>query len=329
MKPLCFLLMFVTICCSSCQRSSGIKDDEDTSDTNTSSESTAPETSDDSGTADSNSSIGTGVDTETTFETLSDTVSEDTGTDTTPLPYPVENEWIYIEGGSFEMGSELFEYSQPVHTVTVPSFEILKTEVTTHQFRQCVEAGGCIEPDASSSNCFYTLGNWAAPERFNHPINCITHSLASSYCDWLGGRLPSEAEWEYAARGGGQDISYPWGNEAPTCDLAVMMRTEEFPCYSEDSLPVCSVPDGNTSHGLCDMAGNFMEWVADRVSLKSDYSGAPLDGSAHEMEGAEYAVIRGGSSDSSPTGIHVSNRWFDRSTYPTNRTFRCARDTSK
>lgn len=126
--------------------------------------------------------------------------------------------WVFIPGGTFMMGSDDgYADEQPVHQVSVPEFYMTMTEVTVQQYERCVQEGGCED----FNNC-WEYCNWRGlPGRENHPINCISWYLASDFCTWAGGRLPSESEWEYAARGGGRDITFPWGDQRPTCDLAV------------------------------------------------------------------------------------------------------------
>ena len=123
-----------------------------------------------------------------------------------------EIEWIRIDGGSFEMGSNNHSREQPIHTVNVPSFEIMKTEVTVAQYQACVDAGECTEPDTGGyeGHC-----NWGRSGRENYPINCVDWLQARAFSKWVGGDLPSEAQWEYAARSQGQNIIYPWGNAFP------------------------------------------------------------------------------------------------------------------
>ena len=196
-------------------------------------------------------------------------------------------EWVLIPGGSFNMGSNNGESDEkPVHRVTVRTFEMTKTQVTVEQYKACVDAGACTAPDTGGS-C-----NWGQSDRGKHPINCVDWHQAQAYAKWAGGRLPSEAEWEYAARSGGRDWKYPWGNGNATCERAVMYDGD-LGCGRESTWPVCSKPRGNTTHGLCDMAGNVWEWVQDWYH--DSYKGAPTDGSAWEKPTGSIRVNRGGS----------------------------------
>jgi len=187
------------------------------------------------------------------------------------------------------MGSEDGDSDEmPVHIVMVPTFEMGKTQVTVDQYRACVDAGACTAP-STSEWC-----NWGQSDRGKHPINCVDWHQAQAYAKWAGGRLPSEAEWEYAARSGGRDWKYPWGNENATCERAVMDDGSGNGCgRGNTTWPVCSKPKGNTTHGLCDMAGNVWEWVQDWYH--DSYKGAPTDGSAWEKPTGSSRVDRGGS----------------------------------
>ncbi len=196
-------------------------------------------------------------------------------------------EWVAITGGTFMMGSDSGSSNeQPVHQVTVPAFEINLTEVTVAQYQACVDAGVCTELDQCGS--YY---NWGVAGREDHPVNCVDWLQAVDFCTWVGGRLPSEAEWEYAARGDGQDITYPWGEDSPSCAYAVM-NDGGYGCGMDRTWAVCSKTAGNTAQGLCDMAGNVWEWVQDWYH--SDYNGAPSDGSAWEDPSGSGRVRRGG-----------------------------------
>ncbi len=212
-------------------------------------------------------------------------------------------EWVLIPGGTFNMGSNDFSWAQPVHRVTVRTFEMTKTLVTVEQYKACVDAGACTAPD-TGDYC-----NWGQSGRGKHPINCVDWHQAQAYAEWAGGRLPSEAEWEYAARSGGRDWKYPWGNENATCKRAVMYDGRNYGCGRKSTWPVCSKPRGNTTQGLCDMAGNVREWIQDWYH--DSYNGAPTDGSAWEKPTGSSRVARGGSWRNNAGYVRSAFRFFD------------------
>jgi hypothetical protein len=120
---------------------------------------------------------------------------------------------VKIPGGSFMMGSTSGDSDEkPVRRVRVGTFYMSKTEVTVGQYRTCVKAGVCSKPDTSSKYC-KGYGNWDKSGRENHPINCVDWKQARTFAQWVGGDLPTEAQWEYAARSAGKDWKYPWGNK--------------------------------------------------------------------------------------------------------------------
>ncbi|HQL56295.1 MAG TPA: SUMF1/EgtB/PvdO family nonheme iron enzyme [Myxococcota bacterium] len=208
--------------------------------------------------------------------------------------------WCLIPGGSFNMGSnDGDDDEKPVHSVTVRTFEMSKTAVTFRQYRACVSAGGCTPAHVDDGTCWIWNGSkWEQgrlPSSFQgdeQPVVCVDWDQAQAYARWAGGRLPTEAEWEYAARSGGRDWKYPWGNENATCERAVMDDGGNG-CGRNSTWPVCSKPKGNTTQGLCDMAGNVWEWVQDWYH--DSYNGAPTDGSAWERPTGSSRVFRGGS----------------------------------
>lgn len=156
-----------------------------------------------------------------------------------------------IQPGTFEMGDAdtSTSYAQPPHRVTLTRAYCLDmTEVTVAAFRACV-GHGCTEP-ATGERC-----NWMTP-RASHPINCVNWHQARAYCHFIGGELPTEAQWEFAARGT-DGRRYPWGDQEPASQF----------CGDRDgvarmtSCPVGSFPA--TLHGLFDMQGNVTEWTLD------------------------------------------------------------------
>ncbi len=202
-------------------------------------------------------------------------------------------DWVAFSGGIFQMGSDRESREQPIHTVTVPAFEITRTEVTASQYAACFDSGACsLEPLG-----YQPYHNWEGGRpktgRENHPVNTVDWFAATDFCQWAGGRLTTEAEWEYAAKSCGRDITYPWGDERATCQYAVMMNETSDGCGAGTTMEVCSKPAGNTEQGLCDMAGNVAEWVED--DFEDHYEGAPTDGSARiDTPRSSARALRGG-----------------------------------
>ncbi len=166
---------------------------------------------------------------------------------------PGTGDMVRLPAGTFLMGSDdRAEDEKPVHSVTVASFEMDATEVTVRAYRACVESGMCSEAGLGFS-C-----NWHWPNRDDHPVNCVDWYQATTFCAWAGKRLPTEEEWEYAARGR-QSREYPWGSKEPTEGLLC--------AYHDSSIGTCEVasfPAGDTPTGLHDMIGNVWEWTASR-----------------------------------------------------------------
>ena len=245
--------------------------------------------------------------------------------------------WISIPAGEFLMGSDPadtgFVELEPhadegsVHSVSTVAFEIARTETTVAQYAACVRAQACSEPAGED----HGVATWA-DEGTNPrvPVNKVTWHQASAFCAWVGGRLPSEAEWEYAARGAGLDRPFPWGHEEPSCELAVFndyrhLGGQPRACGENRPLEVCSKSRGNTPQGLCDMAGNVWEWVQDLY--RQDYAEPVAEGSPDARSVAGHRMQRGAGFTSYYHCLRTTNRRHrdpDRGTRNTG--FRCVRD---
>jgi formylglycine-generating enzyme required for sulfatase activity len=197
---------------------------------------------------------------------------------------------VTIPAGSFVYGCEERTGGQcgPSETAEqhaeLSAFRIDRTEVRVSEYRRCVDDGACAPP-AVASGC-----NWNTPGRGDHPVNCIDWDQAAAYCGWVGKRLPTEQEWEKAARGT-DGRAYPWGNDGPTCDLAVMSGAAGAGCGGSSTAPVASRDRGRSPYGLFDMAGNVDEWT----------------GSAFQS-GSGARVLRGGSWKNDAAAIRSFHR---------------------
>jgi serine/threonine-protein kinase len=191
-------------------------------------------------------------------------------------------EMAYIPAGEFEMGSESGSESEsPVHTVYLDAFWIDIYEVTNAQYALCVQAGEC-----DVSRCSYYVN----PEYADHPVVCVSWYDAQAYAEWVGGRLPTEAEWEKAARGGLEGQLYPWGNEHPVCTLGAENGAQFGGCDGDIVEVGSFAPNG---YGLFDMVGNVWEWVADWYD-SSYYANSPTENPQGPSIGTDR-VLRGGS----------------------------------
>ncbi len=227
---------------------------------------------------------------------------------------------VFIPTGEFLMGSKqgesgAYDDEYPQHMVYLDAYWIDQIEVTNAQYSLCVMAGDCQRPSSTKSatrNSYYGNAKFA-----NYPVIYVSWDDAQAYCAWAGGRLPSEAEWEKAARGTEGRI-YPWGNQTPNCNLANYIR-----CASDIS-PAGSLPGGASPYGLFDMAGNVYEWVADWYS-ETYYASSPASNPIGPPSG-QTRVMRGGAWNYASRVVRVANRGGG---VPVNRLsgvgFRCSR----
>jgi formylglycine-generating enzyme required for sulfatase activity len=181
-----------------------------------------------------------------------------------------------FEGGTFTMGNDALTNSRPVQTVTLSHFWMDGTEVTVDAYASCVTAGPC-SPAATGGLC-----NAGVSGKGAHPINCVSHAQAAAYCAAMGKRLPTEQEWEYAARGADNDL-YPWGAAEPGSGSYLCWDRDPWPGTPEGTCQVGSFPAGASPEGLLDLAGNVMEWTSS--SWTEEYGATP---------DSLFAVARGG-----------------------------------
>ncbi len=233
----------------------------------------------------------------------------------TSTPFPIATQgapqgMVLISAGSFQMGSGSgYSNEQPVHTVTLGQpFYMDIYEVTNAQYAKCVDAGACSAPssrESSSRSSYYGNATYA-----DYPVIYVDWYQANTYCSWRGGRLPTEAEWEYAARGGLAGKVYPWGNTfdgswANFCDSNCFFDWKDSASNDgyADTAPVGSyAPNG---YGLYDMVGNVFEWVNDWYG---DYpSGAVTDPTGPSS--GDYRVVRGGSWYNNAIALRTAYRY--------------------
>ena len=226
---------------------------------------------------------------------------------------PPEGTMVVVPAGEFMMGSAAGDSDeQPEHKVHVDAFSMDVYEVTVGQYAAFLQAKG-IDPPSD----WKTMNQSAHQKR---PIANVDSTDASAYCKWAGKRLPTEAEWEKAARGTDGRI-YPWGNDPPTPLHANFGKTE----WSNHGVlaPVGSFESGKSPYGIYDMAGNVWEWVSDWYDYNYYKSSPSLNPTGPSSGGTK--VIRGGAWNSNPRAMRSSNRSLISPTDQGLDGFRCAK----
>jgi len=219
---------------------------------------------------------------------------------------------VYVPEGEFLMGvGDTHTFSDsPQHKVFLDVFWIDQVEVTNAMYLKCIRAGGCSDP--VTDNIYYD--KWIYR---NYPMIYVVWSQAQEYCQWAGRRLPTEAEWEKAARGVNGD-SYPWGNEAPNARLANYDETMIL-----EAVPSFRYPLGASPYGVFNMSGNVREWVADWFDPEY-YTYSPYSNPTGPETGKKRS-LRGGSYVENKREIAVYVRYSHQpDSAGLNRGFRCA-----
>ena len=220
-----------------------------------------------------------------------------------------------IPSGEFLMGAEdLLPDARPVHQVFVSSYWLDRYQVTNAQYRKCVDAGACLPP--KDRQAFEDI------DRAQHPVTNVTWLQARTYCQWKGKRMPTEAEWEKAARGT-DGRRYPWGNSGEV--IKSRLKAGEVKIAQNGTEPVGSQSAFASPYGVFDLVGGVSEWVKDWYG-EEFYQVSP----SHDPQGpvrGSFRVLRGGPFTERLLEAHVSYRSWDEMTYwgPTVG-FRCALD---
>ena len=235
---------------------------------------------------------------------------------------PTGAQMVLIPAGNFLMGTQDGLGDElPVRPVVLTRPYWLDIyEVSNQQYQACVNKGTCPLPAAlSSHNHANYFGN---PDFANYPVVNVNWDMANAFCQkFRGGRLPTEAEWEFAARGSDQR-PYPWGSTPPTCNLSNAATGPDSVCTG-DTQPVTNYPAGVSPFGVFNMSGNAWEWVSD---FYGPYSGLPTNDPAGNPAGSLH-ILRGGGWSSEPKNATTTVRYHLHST-DSNGTFgiRCARN---
>lgn len=224
---------------------------------------------------------------------------------------------VLVEAGNFIAGSDTgYDDEKPVHTVYLDEFYIDKYEVTNFLYKACVEAGACDMPNRTSS---FTRDSYYGNSQYdNHPVVFVDWDDARAYCQWRGMDLPSEAQWEKAARGT-DGRSYPWGSD-------IDQTRANYNDTVGDTTAVGSYANGQSPYGAHDMAGNAWEWVLDWYSPTYYLDTTLTDPTGPES--GDFHVLRGGSWHDDERNVRTSNRGWNQLEYFHNIDFgfRCAMD---
>ncbi len=230
----------------------------------------------------------------------------------------VGSKYYYVDGttlvavpaGEFLMGAD--GNDNPEHTVTLGDYWIYSTKVTNQQYAVCVNLGQCLRPHRTDNP------NFAEIKNANHPVVGISYDQAAAYCSFVHGRLPTEAEWEKAARNPDGGL-YPWGETLPSCDLLNFNN-----CVGRTS-NVIDYQNGKSYYGSLQMLGDVFEWVSDWYS--SDYYANSSIDNPQGPSGGTSRSVRSSSFASGVDQVSVANRQFENpENHRSDLGFRCVID---
>jgi eukaryotic-like serine/threonine-protein kinase len=228
---------------------------------------------------------------------------------------------MFVPEGEFLMGSDpakdesAQDDEQPQHSVYLDAYWIDQTEVTNGMYALCVSAGKCVPPQDESS---YLVPKYYGNSKYaDYPVLHVDWNQAKAYCAWAGADLPTEAQWEKAARGADGRL-FPWGNNSPTCDLANV-----YGCIG-DSTAVKRYESGKSMYGVYDMAGNVRNWVNDWYGY--DYYSSSPERNPQGAASGDDRAIRGGVWYNNGYSIRSAVRyWAKPSSWSYDIGFRCSR----
>ena len=239
-------------------------------------------------------------------------------------------EWISIPAGNFKMGSlgidpGAYSYEQPQHTVYLDAYQISKYEITNAHYKAFIDAGGYSDSaywttegwswrtaNSITEPCYWSSGQYNSGPSFpNHPVVGVSWYEAYAFCNWAGGHLPTEAQWEKAARGTDSSNYWPWGSawNAANCNSYFNASPDTF-AYSS---PVGYFSLGQSPYGLYDMAGNVWKWCNDW--FQSDYYSVSPTSNPQGATSGTYRVIRGGSFSTNDAYCRTAIRYYDPPVY--------------